>query len=381
MNENLSCSEGSFYIRNERIYVQASVNGKTYKKSIGKKATPLNKKWIQKQNPQQVLLKLLGINENQEQKKFVLEEYGLRILKVTSSNRGKHSQDDYERIFIKQILPFFSNFNLNDVSALDILEFFKRIESKYSYDRAKRTKNILNTIFSSAFDDGLITKNPFLSQLVQRHKVKRKVSKTKAYSVSEVKKMLENSKGWLKVFLELSIKYGLRTGECMGLKWEDFDLNIGFFIVQRSISKGEITDSKEIIHENKNHLREIFLFPETISILKAYENFKPDEEWLFVTKEGNPFLEAHTILNCHFKPFLEKIDVEYKTLYSTRRTYISMMRQSEKISLEDIQQVVGHKRGSSITDKHYNLDSLEDIHKQKKAEHKSKIFNALLNVV
>ena len=166
MNESLSCSEGSFYIRNERIYVQASVNGKTYKKSIGKKATPLNKKWIQKQNPQQVLLKLLGINENLEQKRFTLEEYGLRILKVTSSNRGKHSQDDYERIFIKQILPFFSNFNLNDVSALDILEFFKRIESKYSYDRAKRTKNILNTIFSSAFDDGLITKNPFLSQLV-----------------------------------------------------------------------------------------------------------------------------------------------------------------------------------------------------------------------
>lgn len=268
MNENLSCSEGSFYIRNERIYVQASINGKTYKKSIGKKATPLNKKWIQKQNPQQVLLKLLGINENLEQKRFTLEEYGLRILKVTSSNRGKHSQDDYERIFIKQILPFFSNFNLNDVSALDILEFFKRIESKYSYDRAKRTKNILNTIFSSAFDDGLITKNPFLSQLVQRHRVKKRVSKTKAYSVSEVKKMLENSKGWLKVFLELSIKYGLRTGECMGLKWEDFDLDRGFFIVQRSISKGEITDSKKIIHENKNHLREIFLFPETINILK-----------------------------------------------------------------------------------------------------------------
>ena len=54
---------------------------------------------------------------------------------------------------------------------------------------------------------------------------------------------------------------------------------------------------------------------------------------------------------------------------------------NKKISLEDIQQVVGHKRGSSITDKHYNLDSLEDIHKQKKAEHKSKIFNALLNIV
>ena len=51
------------------------------------------------------------------------------------------------------------------------------------------------------------------------------------------------------------------------------------------------------------------------------------------------------------------------------------MRQSDKISLEDIQQVVGHKNGSTITEKHYNLDVLEDIHKQKKAEDKSKIFN------
>lgn len=166
----------------------------------------------------------------------------------------------------------------------------------------------------------------------------------------------------------------------MGLKWEDFDLERGFFILKRSISKGVITESAEIIHENKNHLREIFLFPETIDLLKKYENFKPDEEWLFVTKEAKPFMESHTILDCHFKPFLKEIEVEYKTLYATRRTYVSIMRQSDKISLEDIQQVVGHKNGSAITDRHYNLDVLEDIHKQKKAEHKSEIFNNLLNI-
>lgn len=380
MDTNLLCSEGSFYVRDGRMYVQGSVNGKNYKKSTGKKATPVNKKWFQKQDPQKVLLQLLGVNKNKEEKKIILEEYGLRILKATSSNRGKHTQNDIESLFINHIIPFFSHFEIKDVSSVDILEFLKRVDEHFSNDRAKRVKNILNLIFSSAYDDGLIIKNPFSTQLVQKHKFKRKVTKTKAYTISEVKKMLDHSKGWLKIFLELSIKYGLRTGESMGLKWEDFDLERGFFILKRSISKGVITESAEIIHENKNHLREIFLFPETIDLLKKYENFKPDEEWLFVTKEAKPFMESHTILDCHFKPFLKEIEVEYKTLYATRRTYVSIMRQSDKISLEDIQQVVGHKNGSAITDRHYNLDVLEDIHKQKKAEHKSEIFNNLLNI-
>lgn len=380
MDTKLYCSEGSFYERDGRIYVQGSVNGKTFKKSTGKKATPINKKWFQKQNPQQVLLQLLGIDKNKEEKKVIFEEYGLRILKATSSNRGKLTQDDLERLFINHIVPFFSHFEFKDVSSLDILEFLKRVDEHFSNDRAKRVKNILNLIFNSAYDDGLIDKSPFSTQLIQKHKFKKKVSKTKAYTIFEVKKMLEQSKGWLKIFLEISIKYGLRTGECMGLKWEDFNLERGFFIIKRSITKGIITESSEIVHENKNHLREIFLFPESINLLKKYKNFKPDEEWLFVTKEGNPFMESHTILNYHFKPFLKEIEVEYKTLYATRRTYVSMMRQSDQISLEDIQDVVGHKKGSAITDKHYNLDVLEDAHKKKKAEHKSKIFNSLLNM-
>ncbi len=56
------------------------------------------------------------------------------------------------------------------------------------------------------------------------------------------------------------------------------------------------------------------------------------------------------------------------------------MRQSEKIKLEDIQEVVGHKKGSNITDKHYNLDVLEHSHMIKKAEEKASIFNDILSM-
>ena len=41
MTENIDCSDGSFYERGGRIYVQATVNGKTIKKSTGKKLIQL----------------------------------------------------------------------------------------------------------------------------------------------------------------------------------------------------------------------------------------------------------------------------------------------------------------------------------------------------
>ena len=115
-------------------------------------------------------------------------------------------------------------------------------------------------LFTSAFEEDLIDKNLFSMQILRNHKFKRKPRKTKAYSVSEMKTILDNSSGWLKVFFELSFKYGLRTGECMGLKWSDFDFDKKYFRVQRSISKGYITESSELIHENKNHLRDIYIY-------------------------------------------------------------------------------------------------------------------------
>mgnify|MGYP000007435059 FL=1 len=381
MTENIDCSDGSFYERGGRIYVQATVNGKTIKKSTRRKVNSINKAWMKRQNPSEVLLIILGVEKDKKSKDISIEDYGLKIINATSGNRGTETQKDYVRILDNHIVPFFKFYGLKDVNVTDILELLKRVDIKFCNDRAKRVRSVLNLIFTSAYEEGLIDKNLFSMQILKNHKFKRKPRKTKAYNVSEMKTILDNSSGWLKVFFELSFKYGLRTGECMGLKWTDFDLKKGYFRVQRSISKGIITESSEIIYENKNHLRDIYLFPETLELLKKYSNYKPDHDWLFVTKTGEPFLQGDTIRNYHIKPLLNKIGVEYKAVYATRRTYISIMRQSEKIMIEDIQDVVGHKKGSNITDKHYNLDVLENSHQVKKAQEKAKIFNNFLSMV
>ena len=381
MFKSLVCSDGSFYIRKDTnsIYVQGTINGKHYKKSIGKKATPLSKKWMEKQEPMQVLLNILNIAD-ESNNDISLIDFGLRVLRSDSYNRGIQTQKEYERILTRVIVPYFLEFKFEDITSLDLLEFFNSVANKYSYDRAKRTKNILCNILETAHDEDLMKKNIVRARVVQKHQFKKTVKTTQAYTVLEVKKMLNKAEGWLKIFLEISIKYGLRTGEAMGLKWDDFDLERGFFQIGRSITKGVMTDSTKVIHQNKNHLREIFLFPETIILLKRYKNFRPSKEWLFISKDGKPFKESKTISDYHFKPFLKEVEVTYKTLYAMRRTYVSMMRQSNKISLEDIQEVVGHSKGSRITDEHYNLDCLGDKHKQEKARDKADVFNALFEI-
>ncbi|WP_418187201.1 phage integrase central domain-containing protein [Aliarcobacter lanthieri] len=180
-----------------------------------------------------------------------IEKFGIKLIIASSSNRGIETQKDFLRILNKIIVPFFKFYKLKDVNVADILELLKRVDTKFCNNRAKRVRSILDLIFISAFEEGLIDKNLFSMQVLRNHKFKRKPRKTKAYSVSEMKIILDNSSGWLEVFFELSFKYGLRTSENMGLKWTDFDLEKGFFRVQRSISKGIIMESSDIIHENK----------------------------------------------------------------------------------------------------------------------------------
>ena len=197
MNENIDCTDGSFYERGGRIYVQATINGRTIKKSTRKKVDSINKAWMKRQNPSDVLLNIIGVEKEKKSKDISIEDYGVKIINATCVNRGIETQKDFLRILDKTIIPFFKFYNLKDVKVTDILELLKRTDSKFCNDRAKRVRSILNLIFTSAFEEGLIDKNLFSMQILKNHKFKRKPRKTKAYNVSEMKTILDNSSGWL----------------------------------------------------------------------------------------------------------------------------------------------------------------------------------------
>lgn len=379
MSNNRIKGDGLFKIRNNVIYVHGSLNGVFYRKSTGKKVTPTTKQWIKKANPLEELAKLLNKEKNMIATND-FEEFGKMVLNLTSSKRQQSSQKELERLFEKRILPSFKRFTLDDIKPLDIVNLLEKQKKEICNDRIKRIKNLLNIIFDYAYDNDLVEKNPVQSRSVKSINLSYSPKNTKAYTTEEISIILKSAKGWFKVFMELSFKLGLRTGECMALKWSDFDFETEKLSLRRSITKGVISEQNEKSLSNKNHFRKIQLFPDLVKLLKTYYEIRPSDDWLFINKDGRYYRESKTIVDYHLKPLLKKLNVEYKTLYATRRSYASVMSFGGE-NLEDIQKIMGHSKGSKITQKHY-IDPriLKLEHDKLNAQKQQDIFNMMIEV-
>jgi len=367
--------DGVFKIRGNKIYVHGTINGKFYRKSTGKKVTPATKAWIKKADPLKVLAELIG--EQVLKVGTDLKSFGYEVLELTASNRGEQYQKDVIRAFEKRILPVFEHFKIEDIKPIDIVKFLESLKKELSNDRVKHIKNVFGLILDYAVDNEIIDKNPVRSKTVSQVDLTYIPENTQAYTPEEVNLLLEGAKGWLKVFLDLSFKTGLRTGEAMGLKWEDIDLEKGILYIRRSISKGVVTEQTEKSKSNKQHFRRIPLFESSLELLRKYYEVRPSDEWLFINKDGRFYRESKTIVDYHFKPLCEKVGVEYKTLYATRRTYATLMKYAGE-DFGKVQETMGHSKGSKITDKHY-IDPriIEAEHLKKEAERREALFKIM----
>ena len=369
--------DGLFKIRGDKIYVHGTINGKFYRKSIGKEATTINKQWLKRQNPLKVLAELIG--EAKIEAKTDLKSFGLSILELETFEVSAKHKKDVMGVFNNKILPAFEGIGLEDIKPIDLISFLQELKTQLSFSRVKFIKNTFSLILDHAVDNEIIIKNPFNSKTVQNVDLSWSTT-TEAYTTAETAKMLKEATGWLRVFLDISFKTGIRTGEAMALKWEDFDFVNGLLYLSRAVTNDKIIVefNKGSQGKNKKHYRTIPLFESTIALLKSYYEVRADRIWLFISKDGEPFLHSSSINNYHLKPFLKEIGVKYKTLYATRRTYASVMRFAGE-DLEKVQEVMGHTKGSFVTEKHYITEDILSIQdRQNQAKHREDLFNTLI---
>ncbi len=279
------------------------------------------------------------IDEKTQTQDTSLEGFLLKTIELSSHKRGKQTQDDYVSKSKRLIIPYFKKYDLADIKPIDIEKWQARLLSKYSTTTVKRVKNILNMALAKAALNDIISKNPL--DFVDSFRVENE--KQEPYTIDEMLKILKHSTGWLNVFLHIAFTTGLRTGELMALKWEDIDFEKRIIHVKRSISKGEIKTDSGI----KNHNRFVILAEYLVQILREYDS---GCEWLFPSRLGGPYKESKAITKRYFKPLLDRIGVEYKTLYATRHTFVSMLR-NFGVSREFVSELAGHSQ--EVSDKHY----------------------------
>lgn len=373
--------DGKLYPRGNKIYVSGSVDGVFYRKSTGKRVSSATLAWIKKADPIEVLKKLIGKENITTESSVSIERFGLKIIELTKSKRGEETQKDYLRILKKKIAPFFDKYGFAETKPIHVVHFLEDMKKEVCGDRARRIKNVLTLIFDYAADNSHVDKinNPVHAKTVHNVSFEYEPENSEAYDFEETALMLKYARGWFKVYLDLSFKLGSRPGELMGLKWEDVDLEVGKIHIKRTVYKGTIKEAKDH-RKNKNHNRILFLFPESLELLKTYYEVRPGDEWVFVNKDGSYFKESKTINDYHVKPLLEALKLPYKPLYSARRSYATIMNYAGE-DLKDIQETMGHSQGSKITEKHYiDPRALKDQHRQKMAQKSEQLFKTIVDI-
>ncbi|MDO9206717.1 MAG: tyrosine-type recombinase/integrase [Sulfuricurvum sp.] len=365
MSSNKTRGSGNYFVRGDKIWVQGSIDGNFYRKSTGKDNNKVNMTWLLKQKPLQVLSNIIDKKVRLETIDLLnFEKFGYLTLESSSQNRSSDVQADYIRIFKNFILPSFQGFSIDKIKPIDIESWQNaKIFSHLSYYRRTRIRGIMNTIMDKAVKNGSIPTNPVKNADNISKKPAEKKKKVITYSPEEMQLILANSSGWLKVYFILAFTTGMRVGEILGLKWSDFDLEKGVLSLARTRTKGKENGS----NDKKDHDRTIALFPNTVKELIQYESNKINEEYLFVSRDGEPWYDGKNIVKFHVKPLFKSIGIPYKTLRSTRASFITIMIDSA-VSMSWIQSTVGHSRDSSVTIKYYfNNDT--------PAEHKKEIAN------
>ncbi len=324
-------NDSGYYVRNNTIYVQGSVNGKFVRKSTRKKATKANLSWIKK-NSESVLLQLVDKSINKKED-YTLEEFGYHSLKINAHNRKGSTNQGYLNDFKLHILPAFRLYQLTDIRPTDLKQWQGNLHKRgISGKRINSIRTVFRGILQDAYIDELIDYNPF--DRVKRAKMMK--PEIHPFSLEEVELLIKEADGWFKNFLILAFFTGMRTGELFGLKWEDINFKSRYLHIQRGVRKGVIDSTKT------EKSRQIDMLP---VVERALRNQFLDTglkgTFVFLTQYGGNYRESDSIKKSRWAPLLKQCMLDYRILYHTRHTFASiMLQQGEEIAW--VSMMLGH---------------------------------------
>jgi len=181
--------------------------------------------------------------------------------------------------------------------------------------------------------DELIVRNPLpLVKLPRADKVE-----IEPFSISEIFTILEHAKEQYRNFYALGFFTGLRSGEMIGLKWEDIDFFRREISIKRAIKMGVVSTPK-----TQNSVRDIDMIDSLIPYLEnQYKITGKYNSYVFLNDKQENFYDIKRIRDTHWKRVLKECNLKYRPIYHTRHTFATVMLENGEDILW-ISNMLGH---------------------------------------
>ena len=262
---------------------------------------------------------------------------------TNSPNTIKRHRQHYQKYFEPSALH---NKKIKQVDELLLESECNRIVREYNLPRKEwcNIKTILNGMFDYAVRKKYLVVNPMskVQILVKFRQVVRKTGKTETYNSDELKELnayLDRmySKTHDTAFLAVRLNFllGLRVGELVALRWEDYcDLN-HLHIVREEV-RNQTTNQYEVVeHTKTNRDRFVVLVPKAIGIIQKMER---TGDYLFM-RDGKRLTSRQ--IAYVLEKYAERHGIATKSTHKMRKTFASNLN-ANGVPLVCIRELLGH---------------------------------------
>lgn len=221
-------------------------------------------------------------------------EYWIEEIKGTSIR--PNTRRNYGERFRINIQPCIGNMLLQDVKPMHCQNVLNQLKDKYRTGTIYQVRVTMYCMFQDAVENDLLHKNP-VTKAVQ-YNIGLEPKKVRALTVEEQQAFLNVAKGTSNYNqYALILQTGLRTGELIGLRWEDVDFEKRVIHIQRSMEyRYKVGEWRGGPPKSKSGYRDVPLTDEAIRILKdqkkKLESLKlihlDFQKSVFICRKGEP---------------------------------------------------------------------------------------------
>ncbi len=250
---------------------------------------------------------------------------------LTHQGRLKASTlKDYRSILFCHVAPFKDPENLNQ----GIEDYLSGIKIS-----GKRRNNILTTVKS--FLRWAKRKNLWDGEMVIVPRFPARSKRIRPLTPEDVQTVMTWAYRPYRDFFEVAFLTGLRTGELLGLQFQDFNLEENLIRITRTLYNGMIDSPKSVASE-----REI---PLTRPVREIYHmRLRENEEespWFFYSFKGGVI--SRQTLRRKWTAILGVFGIEHRPMYATRHTYASLSLAAGEDPLW-VAEMMGHSRPDQL---------------------------------
>lgn len=249
-------------------------------------------------------------------------------MKIHRFEVSQNTYKQYVEIYNNHIKTHIGNYDFNKFNYEQALQITN--EPTKSKSISWQIRKIMKALYNYFIDEGVVLKNPF-----KKVKIKYMPKKTNILTNDELKYFCDvNKVNPYFCIVFLLARTGMRIGECLGLIWDNIDLESRTISIEQQYSALDIKELKSY-----SSYRSIDIDNQTVEMLAKRKSEYPESKYVFQNKrEEKPI--SHTTVRQNYNNMLKNAGLRHMKIHSLRHYHATYLVEN-KISLKAIQERLG----------------------------------------